>query len=178
MAGDAEAFAGLVRRHASPVYALLHRLVRDREEAEDLSQETFLKAYRFLGRFEPGRPFRNWLYAIATRTGLNALRSRRRRGMAVSLDDEEAMEGREPVDPWADARSLAGRAELAERVGAAVARLSPRPALLVDLHYRQGLSIREAAEVVGMSADAAKVALCRARRTLREWLVEDEELRP
>jgi len=174
-AGDPDAFGNLVEQYSQRVYTHLFRLVRHREEAEDLTQETFLRAYRSLSRFDASRPFRNWLLTIATNVGLNALRAKRRKGFLVSLD--KVHDGAVPVeaaDTQEDGRRRAVRRDLAERVAAAVKRLSPRSALLVNLHCQEGMSIREAAEVAGLSEGAAKVALCRARRSLREWLIEDE----
>ena len=68
--GDSEAFGQLVERYAGRVCALLYRLVRCPEEAEDLAQETFVRAFRSLARFDPSRPFQNWLYTIAVHVGV------------------------------------------------------------------------------------------------------------
>lgn len=168
MAGDAEAFDELVDRYSSRIFAHLFRLVRSREEAEDLTQEAFLRAYRHLDQLDTSRSFRNWLYKIATNLGLNALRSRQRRGFPVPLDENVASvqeEGQPQVE----------RDEVAERVGAAVDRLPAQAQTLIHLHYHEGMTIREAAEILDMREGAAKVALCRARKRLRGWLVGDEE---
>jgi len=166
-AGDAAAFGDLARHYGRRIYTHLFRLVGHREEAEDLTQEAFIRAFRFLGRYDAKRSFRNWLYTVATNVGLNALRSQRRRGQPVSLDTA-------PGPIALDERDTAARREQAARVKDAVQQLPPRMMQLVDLHYREGFSIREAAEVVGMSEGAAKVALHRARKQLREWLVEEQ----
>lgn len=167
--GDEDAFGRLVDAYSSRVFTHLCRLVGNREEAEDLAQETFVRAYRFLERYDRRRPLRNWLYTIATRVGLNALRSRRRRP-SVAMDGAA-----EPVDPREDGRQHAARRELEERVTEMMGRLPERSALLVHLHYREGLSVAEAAEAAGMTEGAAKVALHRARRSLREWFAEEPE---
>lgn len=174
--GDSGAFGRLVELYAGRVYGLLYRLVRNREEAEDLAQETFVRAFRNLGRFDSTRPFRNWLYTIAVNVGLNALRCRRRRGVIVPLDAADNASGtREaPAAAGPDARCSAMRGELRERLDAAVSQLPARSALLVQLHYTEGLPIREAAGIVAMTEGAAKVALCRARGKLRRLLVEEE----
>lgn len=159
-AGDAAAFDRLVERYAPRIYAHVFRLVQNREEAEDLTQETFLRIYRHLNRFDPTRSFKSWIYKIATNAGLNALRSRRRRGIHVPLEANDAVS---TPDSQRDLRD-----ELMHAVNA----LAPQPGMLVHLHYREGLSIREAAEVVGMNEGAAKVALHRARKQLRELIIE------
>lgn len=170
--GDRAAFGALVDLYSARIYTHLYRLVGNREEAEDLTQESFLRAYRFLARYDTTKPFRNWLYTIATHVGLNALRARRRRGWPVSLDAERA---ETPSTHAADPRQHAARRERSLRVAQAVERLPARAASLIHLHYHEGLSIREAAHIVGMSEGAAKVALHRARKTLRTWLIESEE---
>ena len=74
-----------------------------------------------------------------------------------------------------DARDQVAQRELQQRVAGAVHRLPPRSAALIHLYYQEGMSIREAARTLGLSEGATKVALCRARKSLREWLIEDTE---
>lgn len=162
--GRPEAFNPLVAYYAPRIRAYLHRMVRHRQEAEDLTQETFLKAYRSLGRFDAGRSFRRWLYTIATNTGLNALRSRQRRGVAVELDPD-ALPQHGSVAPSAEK----------ERLEAALAGLAPRARQLVTLHYHEGFTLAEAGAVLGIGEGAAKVALCRARRQLREMMLQETD---
>ena len=166
-AGDAGAFNLLLRAYAQRIFGYLYRMLRDAQEAEDMTQETFVKAYQNMHHYDGVRPFRSWLYAIATNTGRNALRSRRRRGHSAPLEDA--------ADVAAPAVAEAGlqRIETRRHIDQALRRLSPQAAALINLHYREQMSIREAAEVLGISEGAAKVALHRARRQLREWLVEE-----
>jgi len=163
--GRPESFNPLVTRYAPRIRAYLFRMVRNREEAEDLTQETFIKAFRALPRFRAERPFRRWLYAIATNTGLNALRGRSRRGTAVEVDFE-----RLAAEPTHGAAPDGREEALAE----ALACLPARSARLVALHYEEGFTLAEAGEVLGMTESAAKVALCRARRQLRETMTEGD----
>lgn len=162
-AGHAPAFDELVERYSTRIYAHLFRLVRNREEAEDLTQETFLRAYRSLARFDTARPFKSWVYKIATNAGLNAIRARKRRGVPVPLDAPDAL-------PQAPGETR--RRELSDELQTAIDELAPEPAALIHLHYHEGMSIREAGGVVGMTEGAAKVALHRARKRLRELLIE------
>lgn len=168
--GDSTAFGRLVEHYAPRIYSHLYRIVGSREEAEDLAQETFLRVFRYLDRYDTSRPFKTWLYTIATNTAFNALRSRRRRGQPVALDDGLSVAGPASQEPGRKVE----RNERLDIVARAVGRLPPRSAALVQLYYREDLSMREAAEVVGMTEGAAKVALLRARRTLRQWLVEED----
>lgn len=183
--GEQEAFGKLVEQYSARIYAHLFRLVRNREEAEDLTQETFLRAHRFLFRYDATRPFRNWLYTVATNIGLNALRSQRRRWHPVGghLGGREALASgaggsgawEEPLSREEDGRQRVARGELEEKVSDAVDRLPPRSRLLIHMHYHEGMAIREIAEVLGMGESAAKTALHRARKSLREWLVEGQD---
>ncbi len=175
-AGDAEAFDALVQRYAPRIYAHVFHLVRNREEAEDVTQEAFIRAYRFLNRFDASRPFRNWLYTIATNTGLNALRKRKRRLVTVPID--EVTDGGNSAESMASDESPAQqleRSELADHIAQAVRRLPETTAALIQLCYHEGMTIREAAEILDMQESAAKVALFRGRKALREWLMEEED---
>jgi RNA polymerase sigma-70 factor (ECF subfamily) len=169
--GDPDAFAAVVRAYAGPIHAHVHRILRRREDAEDAAQETFLRAYRYLATYDEARPFRNWLYRIATNVALNMLRGRSR-GEAAPLDPERPPAAA-TVAPEAE-RRLA-REDAWGGVEAEIDAMPPRVAALLRLRYREGMAIREAAEAVGMSEAAAKMALSRARRTLRERLVESDD---
>jgi RNA polymerase sigma-70 factor (ECF subfamily) len=169
------AFDAIVETYSARIHTLLLRLLRDREEAEDLAQEAFVRAYRGLASYDRTRSLRNWLYAIATNVGLNGLRTRYRRLPSMStLELDPDLPRTDMVDPRQDVRRDAMNAELRERLAAVLDRLPPRSAALVHLHYREGLSIAEAADMLGMTEGAAKVALHRARKNLREWLIEDD----
>lgn len=167
--GDADAFRGLMRRHARGVYALVFRLVGNAHDAEDAVQEAFLRVYRELNRFDTARSFRTWLYAIAANCAKNAVRTRSRRGAASAFDEMDSPAAEET------ARRALMRGELRGRLNAALDLLPARDAALVRLHYTEGFTIAEAAEVVGMNEGAAKVALHRARRKLRDRLTEDKD---
>lgn len=166
--GRPEAFNPLVVHYAPRIRAYLYRMLRSREEAEDLTQETFLKAFRALPRFDAARPFKRWLYTIATNTGLNAIRARGRRGDAVELDAENLPSTPEPGGVPSEHRAPGP----GEHLESALANLSPRALQLVTLHYHEGFSLQEAGAVLGISESAAKVALCRARRQLRSAMLE------
>lgn len=155
--GHPEAFNPIVAHYAPRIRAYLYRMLRNREEAEDLTQETFLKAFRGLARFDPERPFKAWLYTIATNTGLNAIRGQQRKGVQVELDPELAA--------LPTGNGLAPDA--GEQLEIALATLTPRALQLITLHYHEGFSLQEVGAVLGMSEGAAKAALCRARQELR-----------
>jgi RNA polymerase sigma-70 factor (ECF subfamily) len=166
--GDPNAFDALVALYTPRIYTHVYRLLRNREEAEDVTQETFLRAYRYIYGFDASRSFRNWLYGIATNAGLDALRARKKRCQTMAF--EEFYESKEPEG--LDARTLG---ELRERLNHAVNRLPSRTAMLVHLHYYEGMTLGECAEIVDMTESAVKVGLHRARHTMREWLVEGDK---
>lgn len=164
--GDPEAFNPLVAHYAPRIRAYLQRMLRNREEAEDLTQETFLKAFRALDRFDADRSFKRWIYTIATNTGLNALRGQKSRGTQVELDPELSA-SRHGSD------RTAGQSAAEEQLELALATLSPRAIQLIRLHYHEGFSLMEAGAVLGMSEGAAKAALCRARQELRKRMTNE-----
>lgn len=164
-AGDQLAFEELVRRHADRLYAVVRHFLGSDREAEDVTQETFLRAWRGISGFKGRSQFYTWLYRI----GVNEARRRASRqpppGKLAPLDDEAGVQ----LPDWSEApeaRAAAGelRAVLERAVGA----LDPdyrEPLILRDV---EGLSTREAAEVMGLGEAAFKSRLHRARLAVRE----------
>jgi len=148
----------IVIRYHDPIYRYLLGMVGDVEQAQDLTRDTFLKAYKALPRTpDPALPA--WLYRIATNTALAALRRRRLRWLPFAPSDEER---------WPDpAPDLPTRCAEQEAVEAALARLSPRERACLLLRTRAGLTIAEIADALGLSPGAVNVALCRAKERFR-----------
>jgi len=172
--GSEAAFRELVERFERPVYALVVRIVRRSELAEELAQEAFVKAWRALGRFDPERKFSSWLFKIAHNVALDQLR---RRGPATeSLDaplgDDESPRPL-PADPRAEdplARTTfraAGRA-----LEAAMSELRPEYREILTLRFAEELSYEEIAEVTGAPLGTVKVHLHRARQELAKRMRE------
>lgn len=158
LAGDAAAYAELLRRFEGAALRLALRITGDRSEAEDAVQEAFLRAYRSLARFDPERPFGPWLLKIAANRALT--RAGRRR-TERPLDEAAGV-----ADPAPGPEStLAGQEDLA-RVREALTRLSPGERAVLSLHYEEGLPLAGAAEILGITENAAKVRLFRARQSL------------
>ena len=168
--GSEEAFRELVERFERPVFGLIVRIVRRSELAEDLAQETFVKAWRALARFDASRKFSSWLFKIAHNTALDSLR---RRGEETLSLDEPVAEGegpRElPADPNAEdplARMTArGAGRALER---AIAGLRPRYREVLLLRFAEGLAYEEIAEITGAPLGTVKVHLFRARKELAD----------
>jgi len=166
--GAEEAFRELVERFERPVYALLVRMVRRPELAEDLAQETFLKAWKALGRFDAKRKFSSWIFKIAHNTALDELR---RGGLVtVSLDAPYSAD-ENPPDLPADLaaenpllRALAGESgQVLER---AVARLRPAYREILLLRFAREMTYDEIAEVLGVPLGTVKIHIFRARAEL------------
>ena len=162
--GDEAAFGELAERYAARICSHLYRMVGNREEAEDLTQECFIRAMRYLPSYDEQRPFRSWLYTIATNLGADAGRRRKR---SSSVFEETQRAG------VAQSVGFVEALDRTERLNNAVRQLAPRDAALVQMHYYEGMSIEDAAEVLGIAPGAAKTALCRARKRLRVILLED-----
>jgi RNA polymerase sigma-70 factor, ECF subfamily len=175
-AGDRSAFGELIRRHAAGLVTLLGRVLRDRDLALDLAQETFLRAHQHLERFDPARSFRTWIFAIGWNLALDQLRRKRRRGERVGLtfDAEGAGEaaGPETAEP-ADHREEAPEASLLreerrEQVRRALDLLPPIHRAVLVLRDLEGLSYEEVAHVLGLRLGTAKSRINRARLEFRD----------
>ena len=180
LAGDDGAFAELVEPYEAKVYNLAFRMCANREDAFDLAQESFLKAYRSLARFKGKASFSTWLYRIASNTCLDQRRRVKRTGPQVSLDDPiETASGtlqREVADNTFEPEQLALRAEVGSEIRAAVAQLPPDHRMAILLREFQQLSYEEIAQAMGCSMGTVKSRINRARTALRDRLAAGELL--
>jgi RNA polymerase sigma-70 factor, ECF subfamily len=170
-AGDSEAFRGLLERHGRAVFRLAFRMSGNEHDAEEVVQETFLRAYRRLGDFEERAQFGSWLHRIAANCAYDLLRGRSRRSARFSpLDAEGEPPDAVAADPGAD-RLLAG-GEVRQRVKVAMARMSELERSAFTLRHLEGLTTAEIADALGLPAEAAKQSVFRAVRKVREALAE------
>jgi RNA polymerase sigma-70 factor (ECF subfamily) len=173
--GDGAAFEELVRRYWSRVFGHFYRRLGDRQEAEDLTQDVFLRLYRYRRRYRPRAKFITWLFFIAQNVARNAVRSRRRHpctcleALSRPTRDGEPLEGLFPDNAEAPSRPME-RAEAAVAVRAAVAELAERQRAAMELHQFHNRTYSEVAAELDMSPKAAKSLLYRARLQLRESL--------
>lgn len=171
--GDTGAFEALFYRHYDRVYGLLFRLVGNRQEAEDLTQEVFLKLYRH--HFASGREHNvsAWLYRVATNMGYNAIRGRRRRWQRNNVLVPD------PSDQPATPAETVARQETRATVRAALAQLAPRDSQLLLLR-QMGLSYAELAAACEVAPTSVGTLLRRAAEAFRQAYdeVEDEESGP
>lgn len=180
LAGDENAFAGLVDRYHAEVYHLALRQVRQREDAEDLTQEAFLRAYRALAQYDPTRPFGAWLYAITSRLCIDFHRRRRVRPVSITRPEQgTAAEEREWEfpDPGEGPETQLERQDEAARLSALVDRLPPDYRLAILLRHSQDLSYEEIAQATGVPLGTVKARIHRARNQLRAWIEAEERAR-
>ena len=160
--GDDDAFSKIVERYQKPVFNLCYRLLGNRGDAEDASQEAFMKAYRGLKKYDPQRPFLSWLLTIAFNQSVDQLR--RRRFALVSLEALIDRSDRRSPSP----EDAAVAQEEAENVQKALATLSVTDRAAVVLRYWYDYSYEEIAETLSLTNSAVKSRLHRARRDLME----------
>ena len=157
-AGDRQAFGRLVGLYWDRLYRWLFHLTRDRHRAEDLTQETFLKALAAVGSFRPGTNFRAWLFRIGHNNFVNLKRTDRR--AAHQLPDET------PSRPAPSAETTASDREVVRRVQEAIEGLSPDFRAALMLRAEAGLSFKEVAEVLGTTEETARWRVFKARQRL------------
>ena len=172
-AGDISAFEQLVHRYDRNVFRIAQHITQNREDAEDVVQDAFLKAYQNLANFHEQSKFYTWLVRIAVNESLMRLR-KRRTGKMVSIDDDiETEEGSVPRDlaDWSpNPEQNYGQAELAEILRKTIQGLPHGFRIVFVLRDVDGLSTEETAETLGLSVPAVKSRLLRARLQLRERL--------
>lgn len=162
--GDRTAFARLVERYWDRLYRWLYHLTRDRHRAEDLVQETFLKALAALDSFRAGSNFRAWLFRIGHNNFVNLKRAERRTGAALPEDASAAAAG--PADVASDREAVRAVAE-------AVGRLPPDFRAALMLRAEEGLSFREVAAVLNITEETARWRVFKARQKLMKVLAPE-----
>lgn len=164
LAGTTEAFATLVERYDRAVYHLAYRTLRDPEEARDVAQEAFFKAYRSLHTFRPGAKFSTWIFSIAYHACCDRL-AHRKRYCSGPLPE------RADTAPSPEQRAIDG--EQARRLRAAVEALPEKYRVVVTLYHLQGKQYEEIAAVLGLPMGTVKTHLFRAKEQLRRLLTEN-----
>ncbi len=166
--GDDDAFAMLVEVYQVPVYNLCYRMLGHPSEAEDAAQETFLKAYKGISRYDPERRFATWLLSIASHHCIDRLR--RKRFPVRSFD--ELLPGQQKADDAPGPEAALTQKENQEAVMKMLEQLGDQDRLMIILRYWYDLSYEEIAQSLSSSVSAVKSRLHRARRQLAEqWIV-------
>lgn len=172
--GDRDAFAEIVRSYQRRIYAVAMRMTRRHEVADDITQVTFIRAYRNLERFELGRPLLPWLRRIAVNLAINHLNGAARREQALYTEDDpegprvRATAGDAPLH--ADPHRLLETKELEKDLERALARLSPDQRAVFVLKVHEGMRYEEIAATLEISQGTVMSRLSRARARLKELL--------
>lgn len=171
LAGNQEAFRPLVERYSQRLFRLAYRITGSENDAEDLVQETFLKAYRSLGRFEARSNFGTWLYRICANCSLDQRRRQRLQGESRELDNPDgAVTAADLTNPSPSPERLVLSAEVRQEMEAAIQDLTPTERAAFALRHHEGLSIEEISEVLGLRISATKNAVFRGVQKLRRAL--------
>ena len=172
MNGDSEAFSILVERYQDRIYSVALGYTYNRDDAVDITQDTFVKAYQKIRTFDSASAFYTWLYRIAINTSIDFLRKKKTRNID-SLDDAKYQEvGFEPMsrDPGADPEKVAVRSEQAAILRKAVSSLSHKLRSVAVLHDVEGLSQEEVARILRIPLGTVKSRVSRARAELKHLL--------
>jgi RNA polymerase sigma-70 factor (ECF subfamily) len=164
-AGDAEAFGALVEAHAKRVYALAYRFCWDHDDADDITQETFVRAFEYLRSFREGSDLGPWLYRIAVNRCISHRKRQQRDAERGSLAAPETHSDPSPGE-------LAETIAISSHVQQEIRRLPGRQRAAIVLFELEGLSVAETASAMGCSAGTVKRHLHRARNTLRKRLLD------
>jgi RNA polymerase sigma-70 factor, ECF subfamily len=169
--GDSEAFRALVERHSRAIYRLAHRMTGSPSDAEDVVQETFLRAYKQLSRFESRANFGTWLHRIAVNCSIDLIRSRPHRESAhdaVDLEHFGAADAADAGRPSPERLTLS--AEVQGRINDAMSGLSAMERAAFMLRHFEGQSIEEISRALGLKTNATKHSIFRAVRKMRAAL--------
>jgi RNA polymerase sigma-70 factor (ECF subfamily) len=171
--GDSDAFRVLVERHSRNVFRLAFRMTGNEQDAEDVVQETFLRAYKQLARYESRSSFATWLFRISSNYALDLIRSRKRhqehREVQGKEDSElDIMQSIPATNPTPDRLALSG--EMQTRLTAALEELSPQERTAFILRHYEGLSIEQIGASLGTGTNATKHSIFRAVQKLRRSL--------
>lgn len=172
---DPTAFSELVAQFQHRLVGVMHHLVGNADEAEDLAQEVFLRVYRNRKKYSPSAKFSTWLFTIANNLAMNALRNRGRKPLVPLIGSDTNANGVRPEEQLAKANGETPsfgmrQAELADRIRAALDTLNERQRMAVVLNKFEDMNYAEVAEVMGLTPKAVKSLLSRARARLRDAL--------
>jgi RNA polymerase sigma-70 factor (ECF subfamily) len=158
LAGDVEAFSTLVERYRSLVFAVTLKILRNRHDAEDLAQESFVKAFCSLSSFKREAKFSTWLCQIAYNTAVSHTRKKRPDKAGADILPNDFVDEYEPSEERSEMQTLLKRA---------LSQLSPEDELLINLYYQYDNSVDEIASITGLTGSNVKVRLHRIRKNIK-----------
>ena len=179
--GDVDAFQQILTEYQSIVYNISYRYAGNFHDASDMAQEVFLKMFRSINSFRFQSKFSTWIYRVATNTCLDLVKKQKKSAPTVSIDDrfedeDGGMFGSEIADSRYVPEDRAEEAETRDVVNRAIGRLPDDYKTVIILRDVRGLSYDEIAEITECSVGTVKSRISRARKNLREILLEDREL--
>jgi RNA polymerase sigma-70 factor (ECF subfamily) len=173
LSGDEKSLEVLFGRYLKPIYSFIYRYVGDRQDAEDVTQEVFVKAWRNLKKFDQQKSFKTWIFSIAKNTVIDFLKKKK----ATTFSDFENEEGEKEnmitetlVDPSPLPQELLEKADVAQMINTAMEKLSPKYRMVLFLRYNDHFTFREIAEIFGESLNTIKSRHQRAILILRKML--------
>ncbi len=164
--GDKNLFRQVVDSHGGMIFSVLYRMTGSREDAEDLAQETFVKAYFSLGQFRGDSSISTWLYSIAYRLAVSSLRKKKLTVNREKFSEEELRQSASLLESGEDTEMKELREKQYEALEKAVAELEPQDRFLIAAFYEQGRSIADLAGITGLTPANVKVKLYRCRNRL------------
>ncbi len=166
--GDTNAFAVLVDRYKDLVFTLALRMLKNREEAEEVSQDTFIKTYKSLNKFKGDSKFSTWIYKIAYNTSLDRIKKHKRSHQTVTIDEFTEHQ----VKTLDNALDQMEQQERKQAIQDCLQLLPSEDSFLLTLFYFEELSLDEISKAVGLTANNVKVKLFRSRKKLTSILKE------
>ncbi len=160
--GQVNAFSVLVERYQGLVYTVVYRMIKNKEQAEEVAQDSFIKAYKSLSNYRGDAKFSTWLYTIAYRKSLDAIKASKR--MITSELIEEVSEGE--MELVGDALNYLQTKERKKIISDSIMKLPEDEAAIVTLYYFEEKSVKEIVEIVNLTADNVKIKLYRSRKKL------------
>jgi RNA polymerase sigma-70 factor (ECF subfamily) len=173
--GDQTAYALLVRKYQNSVFNLCRKMVRNPEEARDLSQEAFVKTFATLDRFNPVYAFSSWLYKITANLCIDHIRKQRMKMLSIDepVEGEEGSIARELQDPGQRPDEISERSEVRGMIEEAIARLPEHYREILILRHQRQLSYEEIAQELAIPLGTVKARIHRAREGLKQILRSD-----
>ncbi len=167
MNGDNSAFDNLISRYKRQVYSVIYRMVRSPADAEDLAQDTFIKAYRALSGYDSKYPFITWLFKIAHNTTIDHLRANKT--LVMSMDDDDS----QLEDEYSDQKLMDTVDSISDKslIDKSLSLLPPTYREILSLRHQQELSYAEISEILGIPEGTVKIRLFRARNLMKEKML-------
>jgi len=173
LSGEEDAYAEIVKIYLDPIYNFVFRLAGDRDAADDLTQETFVKAWKNLARFDKKRNFKTWLFTIAKNTAYDWLKKKKEIPFSTFADEEGESWLENVADEDILPDEILERSDLAEEMEKIIEKIPVHYRAILLLHYKEDFSLREIAEIIGEPYNTIKSRHRRGLGRLKEKLLQN-----